>query len=57
MKYSKTSTTYYDFDHSHELRCSIFSMDGDFAPILQLVELRKKHKFLLAIDDVSILVT
>ncbi|KMZ58957.1 8-amino-7-oxononanoate synthase [Zostera marina] len=30
---------------------SIFSMDGDFAPILQLVELRKKHKFLLAIDD------
>lgn len=30
---------------------SIFSMDGDFAPLLQLVELRKKHRFLLAIDD------
>lgn len=28
-------------------------MDGDFAPLLELVELRKKHGFLLAIDDVS----
>ncbi|WOL05634.1 8-amino-7-oxononanoate synthase isoform X1 [Canna indica] len=30
---------------------SLFSMDGDFAPIADLVELRKEHKFLLAIDD------
>ncbi|EHA8592528.1 putative 8-amino-7-oxononanoate synthase [Cocos nucifera] len=30
---------------------SLFSMDGDFAPIGKLVELRKKHGFLLAIDD------
>ncbi|THU61294.1 hypothetical protein C4D60_Mb07t21780 [Musa balbisiana] len=30
---------------------SLFSMDGDFAPIGDLVELRKKHGFLLAIDD------
>lgn len=29
-------------------------MDGDFAPISKLVELRKKHGFLLAIDDVSL---
>ncbi|XP_078442656.1 biotin F [Wolffia australiana] len=30
---------------------SLFSMDGDFAPMNQLVRLRKKHNFLLAIDD------
>ncbi|PIA50278.1 hypothetical protein AQUCO_01300784v1 [Aquilegia coerulea] len=30
---------------------SLFSMDGDFAPILKLAELRKKHGFLLVIDD------
>ncbi|KAK1274029.1 hypothetical protein QJS04_geneDACA012477 [Acorus gramineus] len=30
---------------------SVFSMDGDFAPIVELAELRKKHKFLLVIDD------
>lgn len=28
-------------------------MDGDFAPIADLVNLRKKHNFLLAVDDVS----
>ncbi|CAA7403574.1 unnamed protein product [Spirodela intermedia] len=30
---------------------SLFSMDGDFAPMVQLVRLRKKHNFLFAIDD------
>ncbi|XP_021286530.1 8-amino-7-oxononanoate synthase-like [Herrania umbratica] len=30
---------------------SLFSMDGDFAPMLELAELRKKHGFLLVIDD------
>ncbi|MQL80249.1 hypothetical protein Taro_012699 [Colocasia esculenta] len=30
---------------------SLFSMDGDFVPMVQLAELRKKHNFLLAIDD------
>ena len=29
-------------------------MDGDFAPLIELVALRKKYKFLLVIDDVSI---
>jgi 8-amino-7-oxononanoate synthase len=27
-------------------------MDGDFAPMVELAELRKKHGFLLVIDDV-----
>ncbi|XP_058115286.1 8-amino-7-oxononanoate synthase-like isoform X5 [Magnolia sinica] len=26
-------------------------MDGDFTPVIELVELRKKHGFLLVIDD------
>lgn len=30
---------------------SLFSMDGDFAPMIELADLRKKHGFLLVIDD------
>ncbi|KAJ1406755.1 Pyridoxal phosphate-dependent transferase, major domain [Sesbania bispinosa] len=30
---------------------SLFSMDGDYAPMVELAELRKKHGFLLVIDD------
>lgn len=30
-------------------------MDGDFAPMIELVKLRKQHDFLLVIDDVSAL--
>ncbi|XVF49395.1 hypothetical protein PTKIN_Ptkin04bG0008300 [Pterospermum kingtungense] len=30
---------------------SLFSMDGDFAPMVELVKLRKKHNLLLVIDD------
>ncbi|KAK7817850.1 8-amino-7-oxononanoate synthase [Quercus suber] len=29
----------------------LFSMDGDFAPMIELVKLRRKHQFLLVIDD------
>lgn len=36
----------------HLICCSLFSMDGDFAPMVELAELRKKHGFLLVIDDV-----
>ncbi|XVF82981.1 hypothetical protein PTKIN_Ptkin16aG0096000 [Pterospermum kingtungense] len=30
---------------------SLFSMDGDFAPIVELAELRKKHGFLFVLDE------
>ncbi|XP_043716652.1 8-amino-7-oxononanoate synthase isoform X2 [Telopea speciosissima] len=30
---------------------SLFSMDGDFAPMVKLAELRKRHGFLLVLDD------
>jgi len=28
-------------------------MDGDFAPMVEIVKLCKKHQFLLVVDDVS----
>lgn len=40
----------------HLIYCSLFSMDGDFAPMVELAELRKKHGFLLVIDDVRPLI-
>ncbi|XWS60119.1 hypothetical protein CRYUN_Cryun07bG0006900 [Craigia yunnanensis] len=30
---------------------SLFSMDGDFAPVVELAALRKKHGFLFVLDD------
>ncbi|KAI0499671.1 hypothetical protein KFK09_017879 [Dendrobium nobile] len=30
---------------------SLFSMDGDFAPVMELIHLRRKYGFLLVIDD------
>ncbi|XP_057414835.1 8-amino-7-oxononanoate synthase-like isoform X2 [Lotus japonicus] len=30
---------------------SLFSMDGDYAPMVELARLRKKHNFLLVIDE------
>ncbi|KAM3682616.1 hypothetical protein ACJW31_12G085800 [Castanea mollissima] len=30
---------------------SLFSMDGDFAPMVEIVKLREKHQFLLVVDD------
>ena len=30
---------------------SIFSMDGDFAPISEILELKKKHRFIFMVDD------
>ncbi|KAG5049128.1 hypothetical protein JHK85_010231 [Glycine max] len=30
---------------------NLFSMDGDYAPMVELADLRKKHGFLLVIDD------
>ncbi|GLT83978.1 hypothetical protein SLE2022_022380 [Rubroshorea leprosula] len=50
-----------DMSHLNALLCkmkkkvvvtdSLFSMDGDFAPMIELAELRKKHNFLFVIDD------
>lgn len=52
-------SAFYDCDflyaimHHFSSFCSLFSMDGDYAPMVELANLRKKHGFLLVIDDVS----
>ncbi|KAK8675405.1 hypothetical protein V6N13_033472 [Hibiscus sabdariffa] len=38
-------------DMSHLDALFLFSMDGDFAPMVELAWLRKKHGFLLVLDD------
>ncbi|BBG98210.1 biotin F [Prunus dulcis] len=38
-------------DMTHLNALFLFSMDGDFAPMIELVKLRKEHGFLLVIDD------
>ncbi|KHN37445.1 8-amino-7-oxononanoate synthase [Glycine soja] len=38
-------------DVSHLNMLFLFSMDGDYAPMVELADLRKKHGFLLVIDD------
>jgi len=40
----------------HLIYCSLFSMDGDFEPMVDLAKLREKHGFLLVIDDVRPLI-
>ncbi|KAM4104335.1 hypothetical protein ACJW30_06G149700 [Castanea mollissima] len=35
-------------------RLSLFSMDGNFVPMVEIAKLRKKHKILFVVDDGSI---
>ncbi|CAA7401175.1 unnamed protein product [Spirodela intermedia] len=39
------------FERKVVITDSLFSMEGDFAPMLDLVQLRKKHRFLFVIDE------
>ncbi|KAL4620957.1 hypothetical protein ACB092_06G193600 [Castanea dentata] len=43
---------YRNCDMSHLNALFLFSMDGDFVPMVEIAKLRKKHQFLFVVDDV-----
>jgi len=53
VNFSNTLQIIFHTRYSSSIFCSLFSMDGDYAPMVELADLRKKHGFLLVIDDVK----